>query len=119
MKPTVSETRMRGFVSGWSARTVVSSVAKSLSSTSTWLPVSARMSDDLPGVRVADERDAKLVLPGVAAVVLLLLDRGQLLAQLGDAVADLPAIELDGRLARPLAALALLAPGDSRIRGAT
>ena len=39
---------MRGFVSGWSARTVVSSVAKSLSSTSTWLPVRARMSDDLP-----------------------------------------------------------------------
>jgi hypothetical protein len=32
MKPTVSETRMRGTVSGWRARTVVSSVANSLSS---------------------------------------------------------------------------------------
>jgi hypothetical protein len=35
MNPTVSETSMRGFVSGFSARTVVSSVAKSLSATST------------------------------------------------------------------------------------
>ena len=33
MKPTVSETRMRGAVSGCSARTVVSSVANSLSAT--------------------------------------------------------------------------------------
>ena len=50
MKPTVSDTRMRGRVSGCNARTVVSSVAKSLSSTSTWLPVRARMSDDLPAL---------------------------------------------------------------------
>ena len=42
------ETRTRGLVSGWRARTVVSSVAKSLSSTSTALPVRARISDDLP-----------------------------------------------------------------------
>ena len=48
MNPTVSETSTRGFVSGCSARTVVSSVAKSLSATSTSLPVSARISDDLP-----------------------------------------------------------------------
>jgi hypothetical protein len=38
----------RGFVSGFSARAVVSSVAKSLSAISTSLPVSARMSDDFP-----------------------------------------------------------------------
>ena len=50
MKPTVSDTRMRGFVSTSSARTVVSSVAKSLSSTSTSLPVRARISDDLPAL---------------------------------------------------------------------
>ena len=48
MKPTVSETSTRGFASGFSARTVVSSVAKSWSATMTSLPVSARMSDDFP-----------------------------------------------------------------------
>ncbi len=48
MKPTVSDTSTRGRDSGWSARTVVSSVANSLSATSTSLPVSARISDDLP-----------------------------------------------------------------------
>src|SRR6266581_4878247 len=48
MKPTVSLTRMRGRLSGWRARTVVSSVAKSLSSTSTSLPVRARIRVDLP-----------------------------------------------------------------------
>ena len=50
MKPTVSETRMRGRLSGQSARTVVSSVANSLSATSTCEPVSARISDDLPAL---------------------------------------------------------------------
>ena len=44
--PTVSETSTRGFVSGGSARTVVSSVANSLSATRTLLSVSARISDD-------------------------------------------------------------------------
>ena len=39
---------LRGFVSGFNARTVVSSVAKRSSATSTSLPVSARMSDDFP-----------------------------------------------------------------------
>ncbi len=48
MKPTVSLTSTRGTDSGCSARTVVSSVAKSLSATSTSLPVSARTSVDLP-----------------------------------------------------------------------
>ena len=48
MNPTVSLTRIRGFGSGCSARTVVSSVANSLFSTYTSLPVSPRMSDDLP-----------------------------------------------------------------------
>ena len=109
MKPTVSETRMRGLVSGCSARTVVSSVAKSLSSTSTWLPGERAHERRLAGVRVADERDAELVLARLAAVLLLLLDGGELLAQLGDAVADLAPVELDRRLARALAALALLA----------
>jgi hypothetical protein len=39
LKPTVSETKMRGRVSGHSARTVVSRVANSLSATSTCEPV--------------------------------------------------------------------------------
>ena len=65
----------------------------------------------LAGVRVADERDAELVVPRVAPVLLLLLDRDELLAELGDAVADLASIELDRRLAGALAALALLASG--------
>ncbi len=38
----------RGFVSGWSARTVVSRVANSLSSTSTSLLVRALMREDFP-----------------------------------------------------------------------
>src|SRR6185369_8431306 len=50
MKPTVSLTSTRGTLSGCSARTVVSSVAKSLFATSTSLPVSARMSVDLPAL---------------------------------------------------------------------
>ena len=50
MKPTVSETRMRGRLSGHSAWTVVSRVANSLSATSTGEPVSARISDDLPAL---------------------------------------------------------------------
>jgi hypothetical protein len=50
MKPTVSLTSTRGTLSGCSARTVVSSVANSLSATSTWLPVSARISVDLPAL---------------------------------------------------------------------
>ena len=50
MKPTVSDTSTRGRVSGCRMRTVVSSVANSLSSTSTWLPVSARISEDLPAL---------------------------------------------------------------------
>ncbi len=48
MKPTVSETKMRGRVSGHSARTVVSRVANNSSATSTCEPVRARISDDLP-----------------------------------------------------------------------
>ena len=89
----------------------MSSVAKSLSSTSTWLPGERAHERRLAGVGVADERDAELVLARVAAVLLLLLDRGELLAELGDAVADLPAIELDRGLAGALAALPLLAAG--------
>ena len=50
MKPTVSLTSTRGTLSGWSARTVVSSVAKSLLATSTSLPVSARIRVDLPAL---------------------------------------------------------------------
>ena len=50
MKPTVSDTKMRGRVSGHSARTVVSRVANSLSATSTWEPVRARIRDDLPAL---------------------------------------------------------------------
>jgi hypothetical protein len=50
MKPTVSETKMRGRLSGHSGRTVVSRVANSLSATNTSEPVSARISDDLPRV---------------------------------------------------------------------
>ena len=72
----------------------------------------------LAGVRVADERDAQLV-PRAAAVVVVSLDRRQLLAQLRDAVADLAAIELDVDLARALAPLPLAARRDSRSRGAT
>ncbi len=49
-KPTVSDTSTRGRDSGCSARTVVSSVANSRSATSTSLPVSARISDDLPAL---------------------------------------------------------------------
>ena len=63
----------------------------------------------LARVGVADERDAELVLARVAAVLLLLLDRRELLAQLRDAVADLAPVELDRGLAGALAALALLA----------
>ena len=48
MKPTVSLTSTRGTLSGCRARTVVSSVAKSLSATSASLPVSARIRVDLP-----------------------------------------------------------------------
>ena len=50
MKPTVSLTSTRGTLSGCSARTVVSSVAKSLFATSTSLPVSARIRVDLPAL---------------------------------------------------------------------
>jgi hypothetical protein len=50
MKPTVSDTRIRGRVSGTSVRTVVSSVANSLSATYTSLPVSARINVDLPAL---------------------------------------------------------------------
>ena len=50
MKPTVSETRMRGRAGGSSARTVVSRVANSLSAISTSLPVSARIKVDLPAL---------------------------------------------------------------------
>ena len=50
MNPTVSAMRIGGEVGGTSVRTVVSSVAKSLSSTSTSLPVSARMSEDFPAL---------------------------------------------------------------------
>ena len=50
MKPTVSDTSTRGRDSGCSVRTVVSKVANNLSSTSTWLPVNARISDDLPAL---------------------------------------------------------------------
>src|SRR5579864_3593155 len=45
----------------------------------------------------------------MAAVLLLLLDRGELLAELGDAVADLAPVELEGGFAGPLAALPLFA----------
>src|ERR1019366_3860884 len=50
MKPTVSETRIRGCVSGCNARTVVSRVAKSRLATSTSLKVSARMREDFPAL---------------------------------------------------------------------
>ena len=47
MNPTVSETSTRGTLSGCRARTVVSSVANSLSATNTSLPVSARRAGDI------------------------------------------------------------------------
>ena len=50
MKPTVSDSSTRGRVAGTSGRTVVSSVANSLSATRTSLPVSARISVDLPAL---------------------------------------------------------------------
>jgi hypothetical protein len=50
MNPTVSDTKIRGRVSGHSARTVVSRVANSWSATSTCEPVRARISDDLPAL---------------------------------------------------------------------
>ncbi len=110
MKPTVSDTRMRGLVSGWRARTVVSSVAKSLSATSTSLAVSARIKRRLAGVGVADQRHPARVAAVGAAHALLLLDGGELLAQLGDAVADLAPIQLQRGLAGALAADAAALP---------
>jgi hypothetical protein len=50
MKPTVSETSTFAAALGESDRTVVSSVAKSLSATYTSLPVSARISELLPAL---------------------------------------------------------------------
>ena len=55
------------------------------------------------GVGVTDQRHAAGVLAVGAAHALLLLDGGELLAQLGDAVADLALVELQRRLARALA----------------
>src|SRR5690606_19694463 len=63
----------------------------------------------LAGVRVPHESDA----PGLAAVraahVLVTLDGRELFAELGDPVADLATVELDGGISGPAAALPLLA----------
>jgi hypothetical protein len=62
--------------------------------------VSARIKRRFPGVRVPDERHARASLAVGAADVLVLLDALELLAELGDAVADLALVELERRLAR-------------------
>ena len=66
-------------------RTVVSSVAKSLSSTSTSLPVSARMSEDFPAL-VPDERDPLRRRPSLSAHRRPILKPGELASQLGDPI---------------------------------
>src|SRR5262249_41496170 len=67
----------------------------------------------LAGVRIADERHAREGATAGALRPALLLERRQLRGEFGDAVADLPAVELEVRLAGPLpadaAALAVLA----------
>ena len=74
----------------------------------------------LAGVRVADERDAELIAPRGPALVVVALDRRELVFQLGDAVADLAAIELEADLAGARTpAAARRRADDSRRRGAT
>ena len=81
MNPTVSDRSTFGRVSGYKGRIVVSSVANSLSATSTSLPVIARMSEDFPGIGVSHERDRQFVfLPG-AARLMLVPDRRQFLPE--------------------------------------
>ena len=69
----------------------------------------------LARVRVPDERDARHLLTPRPSCLRLVVDGGQLRLELGDAVADLAAIELDGGLPRApqpdAAALALAAAG--------
>ncbi len=50
INPTVSDMSTLGRVSGYRGRIVVSSVANSLSATSTSMPVIARISEDLPAL---------------------------------------------------------------------
>jgi hypothetical protein len=64
----------------------------------------------LAGVRVADQRHAELLGAAGAPHAVRLVDRLELAAELGDAVADLAAIELEGRLAGALAADAAALP---------
>ena len=109
MKPTVSETRMRGLRLRLEGAHRGVERGEELVLDEHLAARERAHQRRLARVGVADERDAQLVLPRVPPVVLLLLDGGELLAQLGDAVADLAAVELDRGLAGALAALALLA----------
>ncbi len=114
MKPTVSLTSTRGTLSGCSARTVVSSVANSLSATSTSLAGERTHQRGLAGVGVADQRHAReslALLPPCALGLALDIHRVDFLLQLGDAVADLLPVQLAVRLAgAPAAGAAALAP---------
>ena len=70
-------------------------------------------------VRIPDERDTKLIAPGVPTLRVVALDLVQLLFQLREAIANLAAIELEVGLA---GAGPCCRPGpaeDSRRRGAT
>ena len=58
----------------------------------------------LAGVRVADQRDPAHVAAARALRPLLLGEARELARQLGDAIADLAPVQLQARLARPLAA---------------
>jgi len=107
MKPTVSLTSTRGTPSGTSARTVVSSVAKSLLATSTSLPVQRAHQGGFARVRVADQRDAREAAAFLAPRTLRLafeIERDYLPLQLRDAVADFAAVRLAGAFTGPAAA---------------
>ncbi len=108
MKPTVSLIRIRGSTSGASARTVVSSVAKSLFRRTRRCP-SARASARFAGIRIADERDAARLLTLRTAHAVFFLKRFELLFELGDAIADLAPIELEPRFTGAAPGLALFA----------
>ena len=113
MKPTVSLTSTRGTVSGCRARTVVSSVAKSLFGDQHLAPRERAHQGGLARVRVADERHAReplALLPPRALRLALEVHRVELLLQLGDAVADLAPVELAVRLAGAAAADAAALP---------
>ena len=60
----------------------------------------------LAGVGVADQRHAKLVAAGGAALVAIALHRVQLLLQLREPIADLAAVEIKGGFAGTRALLA-------------